>query len=53
MVGDTNLYLQHDDGVCVAETGIMIAVESAQKKRMGWEAISLMLRYGNNHVVLL
>lgn len=46
MIGDTNLYLQYVDGTCEAETGIMIAVESVRRKKMGWEAMLLMLRYG-------
>lgn len=47
MVGDTNLYLIQDvDEIFTAETGIMIAEESARRQRMGWEAMLLMLRYG-------
>ena len=42
MIGDTNLFLQEDSS---AEVEIMIAEEGARGKRLGWEAILLMLRY--------
>jgi RimJ/RimL family protein N-acetyltransferase len=43
MVGDTNLFLSGDGG---AEAEIMIAEVEARGKKMGWEAMLLMLRYG-------
>jgi len=47
MIGDTNLFFFHsEDCVQLAEAEIMIAEESARRKRCGWEAMLLMLRYG-------
>jgi RimJ/RimL family protein N-acetyltransferase len=47
MIGDTNLFFFHsEDCVQMAEAEIMIAEESARRKRRGWEAMLLMLRYG-------
>ena len=47
MIGDTNLFFFHSgDCVKLAEAEIMIAEESARRKRRGWEAMLLMLRYG-------
>jgi len=47
MIGDTNLFFFHsEDCVQLAEAEIMIAEESARRKRRGWEAMLLMLRYG-------
>ena len=43
MVGDTNLFLS---GNGTAEAEIMIAEQDARRKKMGWEAMLLMLRYG-------
>ena len=43
MVGDTNLFLGGDGS---AEAEIMIAEVEARGKKMGWEAMLLMLRYG-------
>jgi len=43
MVGDTNLFLSGDG---CAEAEIMIAEVEARGKKMGWEAMLLMLRYG-------
>ena len=47
MIGDTNLFF-HDseDGKKLAEAEIMIAENNARRKRRGWEAMLLMLRYG-------
>jgi hypothetical protein len=53
MIGDTNLFLHHsEECVQLAEAEIMIAEKSARRKRRGWEATLLMLRYGkclHNH----
>lgn len=47
MIGDTNLFLYHsEDCTRLAEVEIMIAENSARRKRRGWEAVLLMLRYG-------
>jgi hypothetical protein len=47
MIGDTNLFFYHsEDCVRLAEAEIMIAEKSARRKRRGWEAMLLMLRYG-------
>jgi len=47
MIGDTNLFFfRSEDCVQLAEAEIMIAEESARRKRRGWEAMLLMLRYG-------
>lgn len=46
MVGDTNLFFNDQDDPTVAEAEIMIAEESARRKKMGWEAMLLMLHYG-------
>ena len=43
MVGDTNLFLNEDDS---AEAEIMIAESEFRCRRLGWEAMLLMLRYG-------
>eukprot|EP00092_Neocalanus_flemingeri_P013097 GFUD01014113.1.p1 GENE.GFUD01014113.1~~GFUD01014113.1.p1 ORF type:complete len:198 (+),score=79.12 GFUD01014113.1:43-636(+) len=43
MVGDTNLFLSGDG---CAEAEIMIAEVDGRGKKMGWEAMLLMLRYG-------
>ena len=43
MVGDTNLFLKEDGS---AEAEIMIAEVEARGKKLGWEAMLLMLRYG-------
>ena len=43
MVGDTNLFISAEGE---AEAEIMIAEQEARGKKMGWEAMMLMLRYG-------
>jgi RimJ/RimL family protein N-acetyltransferase len=48
MIGDTNLFFcKNDDGDLIGETEIMVAEKSARGGRRGWEAMLLMLRYGN------
>jgi hypothetical protein len=47
MIGDTNLFFYHsEDCAQLAEAEIMIAENSARRKRRGWESMLLMLRYG-------
>lgn len=48
MVGDTNLFLSHDQdtGNLHGEIEIMIAKEAARGKGFGWESILIMLHYG-------
>ncbi|XP_063992650.1 peptidyl-prolyl cis-trans isomerase FKBP8-like [Diachasmimorpha longicaudata] len=46
MIGDTNLYFNDPDDAHTSECEIMIAEERARGRKMGWEAIVLMLRYG-------
>ncbi|XP_064103405.1 N-acetyltransferase 9-like protein [Macrobrachium nipponense] len=46
MIGDTNLYLNEDEGKSVAEGEIMIAEMAFAGKKRGWEAMLLMFRYG-------
>ena len=47
MVGDTNLFLSRgDDSTVSAEVEIMIAEKWARGKKLGWEAICLMMDYG-------
>ena len=43
MIGDTNLFLGEEK---CAEVEIMIAEVSERGKKMGWESILLMIRYG-------
>ncbi|XP_011696952.1 PREDICTED: N-acetyltransferase 9 isoform X2 [Wasmannia auropunctata] len=46
MIGDTNLFLQNSQGLCIGEIEIMIADEASRGKRRGWESVILMLLYG-------
>lgn len=46
MIGDTNLYLNDPDEPRTAECEIMIAEEAARGRKIGWEAMILMFRYG-------
>ncbi|XP_021928500.1 N-acetyltransferase 9 isoform X3 [Zootermopsis nevadensis] len=47
MIGDTNLFLyDSEDCTRLAEVEIMIAENNVRRKRRGWEAVLLMLRYG-------
>jgi hypothetical protein len=47
MIGDTNLFFCHsEDCAHLAEAEIMIAEKNSRQKRLGWEAMLLMLRYG-------
>ncbi|XP_015585039.1 N-acetyltransferase 9-like protein isoform X2 [Cephus cinctus] len=46
MIGDTNLFFNDVKYPHTAEAEIMIAEPIARGRRMGWEAMILMLRYG-------
>lgn len=52
MIGDTNLFIRNEDNQ-VAEAEIMIAGTEKRGKRMGWEAMILMLRYGMNSKICI
>lgn len=45
MIGDTNLFISQENATN-AEAEIMVADPEARGKKMGWEAMLLMLRYG-------
>lgn len=45
MIGDTNIFIT-DNVSAIGEIEIMIAEESARGKKLGWEAVILMLLYG-------
>jgi hypothetical protein len=48
MIGDTNLFLRkNDNSQLIGETEIMVAEKSARGGGRGWEAMLLLLRYGN------
>ncbi|XP_055379831.1 alpha/beta-tubulin-N-acetyltransferase 9 isoform X1 [Condylostylus longicornis] len=48
LIGDTNLFLQYEDdqNEKVAECEIMIAEKEYRRKKLGWESMLLMLKYG-------
>nr|CAD7431194.1 unnamed protein product [Timema monikensis] len=56
MIGDTNLFFHSsedcEDCVKVAEAEIMIAEVASRGKRRGWEALLLMLRYGDKLLLI-
>ncbi|PHT96405.1 N-acetyltransferase 9 [Capsicum chinense] len=48
MIGDTNLYIiEKDLKEKTAEAAVMIADPNYRSKGFGWEAMLLMLNYGN------
>lgn len=48
MIGDTNIFFhKNDDGHLVGETEIMVAEKTARGGGRGWEAMLLMINYGN------
>lgn len=51
MIGDTNIFIT-DNEFTAGEIEIMIAEESARGKKLGWEAVILMLLYGIQHINL-
>nr|CAD7605333.1 unnamed protein product [Timema genevievae] len=54
MIGDTNLFIHSsEDCVKVAEAEIMIAEVASRGKHRGWEALLLMLRYGDKLLLIL
>ncbi|XP_053600765.1 alpha/beta-tubulin-N-acetyltransferase 9 isoform X2 [Plodia interpunctella] len=51
MIGDTNIFITDKENK-VGEIEIMIAEQSAQGRRLGWEAVILMLLYGIQYIGL-
>ncbi|XP_063394500.1 alpha/beta-tubulin-N-acetyltransferase 9 [Cydia fagiglandana] len=51
MIGDTNIFIKDSDS-STGEIEIMIAEKTARGKRLGWEAVILMLLYGIKDVKL-
>ncbi|XP_023934190.1 alpha/beta-tubulin-N-acetyltransferase 9 [Bicyclus anynana] len=49
MIGDTNIFITNKD-TATAEIEIMIAEERARGKKIGWEAVIIMLFYGIKYV---
>lgn len=49
MIGDTNIFIT-DKEADIGEIEIMIAEDSARGKKLGWEAVILMLLYGITHI---
>ena len=50
MIGDTNLFVRKAESECeieyLAEVEIMIAEKLERGKKLGWEALCLMINYG-------
>lgn len=51
MIGDTNIFIT-DKEADTGEIEIMIAEDSARGKKLGWEAVIMMLLYGITHIHL-
>lgn len=51
MIGDTNIFIV-DQEYAIGEIEIMIAESSARGKKLGWEAVILMLLYGIKYIQL-
>ncbi|XP_026764698.1 alpha/beta-tubulin-N-acetyltransferase 9 [Galleria mellonella] len=51
MIGDTNIFVTDKENY-IGEIEIMIAEESARGKKLGWEAVILMLIYGIKYINL-
>ncbi|KAM3958247.1 microtubule-associated Nat9 [Aphomia sociella] len=51
MIGDTNIFITDKEN-CIGEIEIMIAEPSARGKKLGWEAVILMLIYGIKYIKL-
>ncbi|XP_049888079.1 alpha/beta-tubulin-N-acetyltransferase 9 isoform X2 [Pectinophora gossypiella] len=51
MIGDTNIFIV-DRELEIGEIEIMLAEETARGKKLGWEAVILMLLYGIKHIHL-
>lgn len=48
LIGDTNLFLDLETNS--AETEIMIAESSARRKKFGWEAMLMIMKFGQNYL---
>lgn len=48
LIGDTNLFLDNESNS--AETEIMIAESDARRKKFGWEAMLLMMKFGQSYL---
>lgn len=51
MIGDTNLFFNDLQETNIAEIEIMIADEAYRGKKRGWEAVILMMHYGNLNLI--
>ncbi|XP_037045761.1 N-acetyltransferase 9-like protein [Bradysia coprophila] len=48
LIGDTNLFVDHESQS--AETEIMIAESDARRKKFGWEAMLMMIKFGISYL---
>lgn len=51
MIGDTNIFITEKEAA-IGEIEIMVADKAARGKKLGWEAVILMLLYGIKHINL-
>lgn len=51
MIGDTNLFFNDPQESYIAEVEIMIADEASRGRKRGWEAVILMMCYGNSTIM--
>lgn len=49
MIGDTNIFIINSE-IGIGEIEIMIAEKTARGKKLGWEAVILMLIYSIKHI---
>lgn len=52
LVGDTNIFIKHEDSESIGEIEIMLAEESSRGKHFGTESVLLMLRYASENLKL-